>query len=193
VKQIIRTIANSKTYQFSSRSAEQSVHAANSEKYSTQALVRMLNAEQILDAISSATGVPETFPGYPVGTRALELAEGSIDNNFLKAFSRPVRDMACDCARETEPSLNEVIHLINNPDILAKLTSPQSRQMRLLKADKPTSEIIETLYLATLCRRPSVSELKLAKKHIAGSEDRTEGLKDLQHALINSNEFLLRH
>jgi hypothetical protein len=101
--------------------------------------------------------------------------------------------MACDCARETEPSLNEVIHLLNNPDILAKLSAPESRLMLLLKAKKPTSEVIETLFLASLCRRPSVAELALAKKHIAGFDNRTEGLKDLQHALINSNEFLLRH
>ena len=69
----------------------------------------------------------------------------------------------------------------------------ESRLMLLLKAEKPTSEIIETRYLATLCRRPSATELTLVKKHIAGFDDRTEGLKDLQHALINSNEFLLRH
>ena len=62
----------------------------------------MLAAEQVLDAVSSATGVPETFKGYPAGTRALDLPEGGIDHPFLQAFSRPVRDAVCECAREED-------------------------------------------------------------------------------------------
>ena len=52
--------------------------------------------------------------------RAIEIAEGEIPNTFLRAFTKPVRNDACDCARETEPSLNQVIHLVNNADLLAK-------------------------------------------------------------------------
>ena len=55
------------------------------------------------------------------------------------------------------------------------------------------ADISETLYLATLSRRPSPDERKLAEAHVAGLPDRTEALRDIQHALINSNEFLLRH
>ena len=193
VKPIIRTIVNSRTYQLSAEPVTQLKDAAKPEKYFTRAKVQMLAAEQILDAISSATGVPEKFPGYPPGTRALELAEGAIDHNFLKAFSRPIRDIACDCARDTEPSLNQVIHLLNNPGILAKFSAPGGRLSRLLKADTPTPQIVETLYLATLSRRPTASETKLTADYIARFNNRGEGLRDLAHALINSNEFLLRH
>ena len=65
--------------------------AADPDRYFTRAAIRMLSAEQILDAISAATGVAETFKGYPPGTRALELAEGGINHPFLQAFSKPVR------------------------------------------------------------------------------------------------------
>ncbi len=193
VKRIIRTILNSDTYQLDARPPRQSKFAANAEKYFTHAAVRMLSAEQILDAIASATGLPEQFPGYPVGTRAIQLAEGAIEHNFLKAFSKPIRDVACDCARETEPSLNQVIHLINNPDVLNKLDADDSRLGRMLAKNKTTEAIIEEVYLASLSRRPSDRETQLALKHVAGLQDRAEGLRDLQHALINSNEFLLRH
>jgi hypothetical protein len=193
VKAIIRTIVNSRTYQLSAEPVKQLKDAAKPEKYFTRAKVQMLAAEQILDAISSATGVPEKFPGYPPGTRALQLAEGAIDNNFLKAFSKPVRDIACECARDTEPSLNQVIHLLNNPDILAKFSAPGSRLSQLLKSDTPTPQIVQTLYLATLSRRPTSAETKLAADYVAPFNNRGDGLRDLAHALINSNEFLLRH
>ncbi|MBM79828.1 MAG: hypothetical protein CMJ78_04455 [Planctomycetaceae bacterium] len=193
IKPIIRTIVNSKTYQFSSSPAEQSEHAADAEKYFTSTKVKMLSAEQIIDGISAATGVPETFPGYPIGTRAIELAEGNIDHHFLKAFSKPVRDVACDCAREDEPSLNHVLHVMNNPEVLSKLESPKCRIAVLLAAKKSNAEIIETLYLASICRRPSTRESDLALKHVETSKSRSEGLQDLLHALVNSNEFLLRH
>ena len=82
---------------------------------------------------------------------------------------------------------------MNNEGILSRFDSDSSRLGRLLAEGKSTSDIIETLYLATLSRRPSPDERKLAEAHVAGLPDRTEALRDIQHALINSNEFLLRH
>ena len=142
---------------------------------------------------SQSTGVPEKFRGYPLGTRAAQLAEGAVDHNFLKAFTKPVRDVRCDCARDTDPTLNQIVHLMNNAGILDRFDASSSRLGRLLAAKRPTSEIVETLYLATLSRRPSVAERKLARDHVASLPNRAEGLRDIQHALINSNEFLLRH
>jgi hypothetical protein len=82
---------------------------------------------------------------------------------------------------------------MNNEGILARFDKDSSRLGRLLAAGKSTSEIVETLYLATLSRRPSPVERKLVLDHVASLPNRAEGLRDVQHALINSNEFLLRH
>ncbi|MFI5457683.1 MAG: DUF1549 and DUF1553 domain-containing protein [Isosphaerales bacterium] len=194
IKPLIRLIMNSATYQRSAEPpAHASPHGADPERYFTSAVVRMLTAEQVLDAISTATGIPERFPGYPPGTRAIEIAEGEIANPFLRAFTKPVRNDACDCARETEPSLNQVIHLVNNADLIAKIESPESRLGLAAKAGKTTAELVELAFLATLSRRPAEQEKTLALEHIARAADRLAGLRDLQHALINSNEFLLRH
>src|SRR5712692_2123870 len=123
----IRSILNSSTYQLASTGAPKQIEsAADPDRYFTKAAVRMLSAEQILDAISSATGIPETFKGYPAGTRAVELAEGGINHPFLQAFSKPVRDVSCECAREEDPSLPQMLHLLNNAGVLKKVTSPQS-------------------------------------------------------------------
>jgi hypothetical protein len=194
VKPLIRQIMNSATYQQSAAApASASPWGADPERYFTSAEVKILTAEQILDAICSATGVPERFPGYPPGTRAIEIAEGEIPNQFLRAFTKPVRNDACDCARESEPSLNEVIHLVNNADILAKIKSPENRLARAMKAGKSVTELVELAFLATLSRRPTARESSIALAHIARAADTLAGLQDLEHALIISNEFLLRH
>ena len=150
-------------------------------------------AEQILDAISSATGVPESFKGYPLGTRAFELAEGGVNHPFLQAFSKPVRDVSCECAREEDPSLPQMLHLLNNKGMLAKVDSPKSRLAAALREKKSDAALIEEIYLATLSRRPTAAEVGIAIRHIEKLGDRVKGLQDLQYALFNLGEFLLRH
>jgi hypothetical protein len=193
MKPVIRSILNSATYQLHAGQVEQSDNAADDQTYFVRSVVRMLSAEQILDAISSATGVEESFPGYPAGTKAIAIAEGGIEHHFLQAFTKPVRDVACDCARESEPNLNQVVHLINNPGILNKVESGEGSIAGWIAAGKSGPELIELVYLATVSRRPTRDETQFAMGYLAASQSQTEGMQDLQHALINSNEFLLRH
>ena len=194
LKPLVRSILNSHTYQLASVGApKQSAFAADPDRYFTKAAIRMLSAEQILDAISAATGVPETFKGYPAGTRALELAEGGVNHPFLQAFSKPVRDVSCECAREEDPSLPQMLHLLNNKGMLIKVSSPHSRLASALREKKEDAALIEQIYLATLSRRPTAAEVNIATRHIEKLGDRTRGLQDIQYALFNLGEFLLRH
>ncbi|MDA1053306.1 MAG: DUF1549 and DUF1553 domain-containing protein [Planctomycetota bacterium] len=194
VKPIVRAIMNSNTYQLSSTPpAHQSPKAANADGYFTHAAVEMLSAEQVLDAISAATGVPALFEGFPTGTRAIELAEGTVEHPFLQAFSKPVRDVICECAREDEPSLNQVLHLLNNPKILGDIASNKSRVSRWVASDLSDAEVLDAMYLSTLSRRPTSDERQLVADYVTNANDRLAAFHDLQHALLNSNEFLLRH
>ena len=153
----------------------------------------MLTAEQILDAISTATGVPEPFKGYPLGTRAIGLPEGGVNHPFLQAFAKPVRDVICECAREDDPSLPQVLHLLNNAQVLAKVKSPDGRVAAWLKQGKDDAWVFEQIYLATLSRRPAAHEKDLVLKYLSTAKDRAAAFQDVQHALLNVNEFLLRH
>jgi hypothetical protein len=194
LKPLMRSILNSHTYQLASTGQpKQSPFAADPDRYFTKAAIRMLSAEQILDAISAATGVAETFKGYPPGTRALELAEGGINHPFLQAFSKPVRDVSCECAREDDPSLPQMLQLLNSKGMLEKIRSPHSRGASALRDTKDDAAAIEQVYLATLSRRPTVGELDIATRHITKLGDRAQGLQDVQYALFNLGEFLLRH
>ena len=106
----------------------------------------------------------------------MELAEGGIDNIFLAAFAKPVHNSACECSsRDNEPSLTQVMQLINNGVVLAKLKSPTGLIDRLVADAKTTPELIELIYLATLSRRPSAAEMELVDRHLSQVGDRTAG------------------
>lgn len=194
LKPVLRLVLNSSTYQLDVRpAAQQSKFAASPEPYFTHSVPRMLTAEQLLDAVTEVTGIPEDFPGYPRGTRAIQIAEGTIEHPFLKAFAKPVRDVTCECAREDDPSLGQVLHLLNNRGIVENIKSPRSHVSQWLVAGLPDAEVLENIYLLTLSRRPTSAEQDLVRAHLAKSADRAAGFYDVQHALLNSNEFLLRH
>ncbi len=194
LKPLLRSILNSRTYQLASAGPVQSPHAARADRYFTHARVKMLSAEQVLDAVSGATGVPEPFKGYPLGTRAIELAEGGTNHPFLQAFAKPVRDVTCECAREEDPSLPQMLHLLNNAGLLDKLKSPRNRIAGWLARERDPGRLIENVYLATLSRRPTARETAVVLRHVKDVEgDLGKALRDLQFALLNSSEFLLRH
>lgn len=194
LKPLIRLILNSRTYQLSAFGlASQSPHAADPDRYFVKAAVRMLPAEQILDAVSSATGVPEKFKGYPLGVRAMELAEGGVSHPFLQAFSKPVRDVSCECAREEDPSLPQMLHLLNNAGVLDKLRAERSTVKTGLRTEPDDRKFLERIYLATLSRRPTAAEIEISLRHIQSLGDRAKGFEDVQYALFNLGEFLLRH
>jgi hypothetical protein len=193
LKPLIKAIVLSNTYQLDAVGPPQSRYAARADRYFTKSAVRMLQAEQIVDAVSAATGMPEEFKGYPAGTRAVELPEGSIAHPFLQAFSKPVRDLTCECAREEDPSLPQMLHLMNNAGIAERLKSPDARVSRGLKENRDPAALTELVYLATLSRRPTKDEVELVKKHLAAvGNDKAACFRDLQYALLNSADFLLR-
>lgn len=172
---------------------QQSLQAAAPDRYFAHAQIQMLQAEQILDAISAVTGIAEHFPGFPPGTRAIELASGTVDHSFLMAFSKPVRDATCECARDPEPSLSQVIQMLNNPAIVNNIKSPEGRISKWLAAGKAADQMVELIYLTTVNRRPTTQERELIDNYFKSMPDIRAGLFDLQFALLNSNEFLLRH
>ncbi len=189
-KWAIRTILQSRLYQLSSRKND---FNAEDEIYASHANTRLLAAEQLLDAICQVTDVPENFPGVPVGTRATELADPPADHYFLKIFGQPQREMACECERSNESNLSQALQMINGPVVHDKLRSDAGRIAKMIADSKTDDEIIETLYLAALSRKPVSAELEAAKAHVANSENRRLALEDVGWAILNSKEFLFQH
>jgi len=189
-KHLIRTILKSRTYQRTSRPNESNVEDT---VYFSHATVRMLTAEQLLDAICQVTDVAEAFPGLPAGTLATQLPSPDFDHSFLQTFGKPARSTACACERTTEATLAQAIQMFNGEMIHKKVGDQQNRFHRLLTAEQAHDEIVRQLYLAALGRPPIQEELDRSLEHIGKKEKPGEGFEDVCWALLNTNEFLTQH
>jgi hypothetical protein len=53
--------------------------------------------------------------------------------------------------------------------------------------------VLDEICLATFARHPTAEETQEALAHLARSPDRRKAWEDLQWALFNTREFMLRH
>lgn len=70
IRQLVRTIAASQTYQRTSRPNE--TNEKDEQNYS-RALFKRVQAEVLFDMVCQTTGLPEKFSGAPAGVRAIQL------------------------------------------------------------------------------------------------------------------------
>ena len=96
----------------------------------------------MLDAIDAATGTVEKFPKLPAGTRAISLPDTTYASFFLDTFGRPLRAIACECERSSDPNLSQALHLMNGELVNRKLFQPDGRLMRMLKDPKLTEQAL---------------------------------------------------
>jgi hypothetical protein len=189
-KHLIRTIMRSRTYQLSSRTTPTN---AGEERHIARYPVRRLAAEQLLDAICDATGVPEKFPRMPAGTPAARLPDGEYKHPFLEAFGRPARAMACECERDPDTTLGQALHLVGGATLDAKVRHDTGRAARLAESNQSAGEIADDLFLATLSRQPTAVERAAVVRRIEGAAVRRTAIEDVLHALLNHPEFLFQH
>ncbi|HZT31675.1 MAG TPA: DUF1549 domain-containing protein [Bryobacteraceae bacterium] len=184
---LIRQITSSRAYQLSARP-----NAGNREDKMAYArhYSRRMIAEQMLDSIVLATGVPEQFKSLYPGTRAAELPEPEVESYFLEVFDRPSRQIVCE--RKQQPNLNQAMHLISGDTIQKKIASREGVLAKMLGQGRPAGEIVEELYLRTVSRYPDAQERQWAAEMI-GRETQERGLQDVFWALLNSKEFVYNH
>lgn len=190
VKQLLRTILNSRTYQLSAMTND---FNKDDNKYFSHAVTKLHTAETLFDALCFVTDVPEKFPGFAMGTRAVQLPDGENNHPFLKTFGQPARELACECERESDSNLAQALQLINGPAVNDRLRNPNNRIGKLLGAKKNDTEVLNDLFLISLSRLPSAEEAKAMIDHVTKSMDKRKAWEDVHWALINSKEFLFRH
>ena len=141
MKDIIKTICQSKTYQLSSIPND---FNAKDKTYFSRYYPKRLNAEVLYDAINQMTGSQPSFSGLPVGTRAVQLPDNSFNSQsyFLTVFGRPDSSSSCECERSSDASLAQSLHLLNSKDIQGKLASGSGRAAKLSGAKTPVSEAL---------------------------------------------------
>ncbi len=205
VQDLIRLIVQSATFQRSSATRPEN---AGDHRFFSHYYAHRLAAEELLDAIAQVTGVPSEFTeigfegndvekteAYPLGTRAIQLADSAVASKFLKTFGRNDRDITCECERSNTPNLVQVLHLNNGNTVNERLHNPQSCIRNMLDDNQSWESRIEHVYISALSRFPNPSERKrLIDELSAVPEDQRQmALEDLYWSVMSSREFLFNH
>jgi hypothetical protein len=190
VKHVLRTICRSRTYQLSAVPNEYNRHdKQNHARY----YARRLIAEVLHDGVDQACGTRTQFNRMSRQSRAVDLPHEGFGSYFLDVFDRPPRSSACECARSSGASLQQVLHLSFSPDLENKISRGEGRIAKLVAAKTPPEQAIEELYLASLSRLPTAAERQTALGYLRQQGDPRRGMEDLLWALLNTREFMFNH
>ena len=192
MKRLVRDICTSRTYQLSTKAND--TNRTDSNNFS-KARIRRMRAEVLLDTLAQVTNTPNKFRGLPLGSRAVNIADGNTSTYFLTTFGRATRKTVCSCEVKMEPNLSQALHLLNGDSISQRINRGQVVRT-MLKEKKTPQEIVTSLYLKTLSRKPTESEISALNHPIANAKDPNETrlvLEDIFWALLNSKEYLFNH
>jgi len=188
---LVRIITSSRVYQLSSRPNE--TNERDEQNYS-RALFKRLPAEVLLDMVSQTTGVTEKYPGVPAGARAIQLWDSKVGHEFLKLFGRPSRTTACECERVHQPSVGQVLHLLNSKEMHERLEHEGGTIARLVRENADDGKLIDELYLTFFSRMPGEKERAVALEFVGKQPtQRRQAVEDLAWGLMNTLEYIFNH
>jgi hypothetical protein len=186
LKYLIRAITATQAYQRTS--AVSNPNQTDPHLFARMA-VRGLSGEQLFDSLVTATYFhePEQQP--------LQFGQGPVNSpraQFLAKFASQEK------RTEYHTSILQALSLMNGKFIEDATSLAQSRTLAAV-ADSPfqnRAQRVETLYIATLSRKPRPEELTRMVKYVESGGPRnseTAALADVFWALLNSAEFMLNH
>jgi len=191
LKHTARLILNSRVYQLSSEPNETNRHdQINYSRY----YVKRLMAEQLADSITEVTGVPEKYPGYMLGTRAMAIPQGA-PSYFLATFGRmKAREVICE--RDSQPDMAQAMHLISGETLMRQTTAKGGNlDAWLADATLSNEDVLKRIFLASVVREPDHREIEVALLPLEARGDaaRREAFEDVLWTIFNSKEFLFNH
>jgi hypothetical protein len=197
LRHLMRTIVNSRTYQASIAVSEW--NAGDASNFA-RAIPRRLAAEQLMEALTQATGIRPEFPEVPPDTHPAQLPDPHVGKDgFLDLFGRPARESSCECERRSDLSLPQALNLVNGKTISDAVADSTGRVAKAILSGRPDRELVEEFYLAALGRPPTASELESRLKYLAEAAEpgstrgRAARAQDLLWALVNSKAFLYNY
>ena len=190
-RKLITLIASSRVYQ---TSVTPNSSNEKDDRNFSRGYFKRPDAEVLLDMICQTLGVPEKFQGSPTAARAVQVWDSKVRHDFLKRFGRPSRVTACECERTREPSVSQVLNLLNSTLIQDKITHEGGNISLLTRRIADDNELIGEMYLRFYSRLPSETERAAALSHLKkSSAGRRQAAEDLAWAMLNSSEFLFNH
>lgn len=205
LKWLMREIVNSETYQLSSR--YDGVYSPSYDRFFVRHSIAPLTAEQIVDAIAVASGVPaeyqiSSFLPTPTVSYAMQFpdvrnmpkirSDNTRDSSvvqLLDAFNRGNRD---DVDRSRSVSPLQAMHLMNNPWVLERISFDHPRGTLFAALSLPDHALVSQLYLSVLSRMPTETERLVATDALQGG-DRGSKASELMWVLFNKTDFYFNY
>jgi hypothetical protein len=192
MKRLVRDICTSRTYQLSTKANETN---GSDETNFSKSRIRRLRAEVLLDTLAQVTATPNKFRGLPLGSRAVNIADGNTSTYFLTTFGRATRKTVCSCEVKMEPNLSQALHLLNGDSVHNRIIRGRVIN-KMIDEKMPPEEIVKSLYRKTLSRDPNEAEVSKLNHNLANAREPKEKLvvlEDIFWALLNSKEYLFNH
>jgi hypothetical protein len=185
IKQLLRTICNSETYQRQIRpGSSDGDHLHFAAAYPTR-----LPAEVLWQSLVNVLGLMAP----PADPRIAAAAAFGANRRPLPLESTFVSEFRFDPSLksdEVEGSIPQALLLMNNRDInRAVQARPASSLGRLLATHPKDEDAVRALYYKALTRKPTDKEMSNAVAYLHKVGKREEAFEDLLWALINSTEF----
>ena len=187
---LIRTIATSEAYGLSSATVPGN---ERDSRLFSHASPRPLTAHQMADALAQATAIPNRFGA--LGTRrAIEVLDPATPSILLDTFGRCPRDRRMLDRRDPPLSLRQSLMLIGGDAVESRVQDRRGYLASLLELKPSPEEVVENLYLRTLCRPPTAEEQSRWSRELAAAPDsRATRPRTSSGASLNSREFAFNH
>jgi hypothetical protein len=182
IKQLLRAVLNSETYQRQVRPGEP---GDDPLLFAGRNPVRM-DASTLWNTLTGTLGPIGFAPRFGKFAAGPFARLGGFEGQFKREFgfdpsTRP---------EEIEGSISQALLLMNNPAIHQKLQAKGNTLLaRVLSAYSSDDEALRFVYLRTLVRRPTDRELARCRDHLRAVGNRAEAFEDILWALINSTEY----
>lgn len=190
LRDLIRTIATSRAYALSSSTTPGN---ERDTRLFSHHLPRPLSAHQMADALAQVTDVVNRYPNRAAGTRAIDVTDPATASTILETFGRCARTNGCSSVATSALSLRQSLLLIGGDVIEAKVSHLNGYLANLLDLQPEPEEIVENLYLRTLCRPPTAEESSHWVAELKQAATLRETAEDLFWALLDSREFAFNH
>lgn len=202
IQHMIRLMVQSNAYQLSSRPPDgwQSIY----NSYFAKHIPRRLTAEEIYDAVITATGTEtpmyvEGFDKPLMYARQLpDTTEPRSDFNITYFLSQFGRGDWFNQPRNSTSTILQVLFLMNDNQMnyrtfASRDNSRSTRVATLLASNMSEDEMVRQLFVSTLGRTPSGDEIAALQRNRVTRATREEWLADLQWALLNKLDFLFNY
>ena len=186
LRELYRTLANTRAYQ---RSSQFAGDQEPPPELVAKMPIKPLTPDQFFDSLSRLlpkTALP-TMPNGRTGSGLLDPRRQA----FVAKLQSPSRS-----AIDYQAGVLQALTLLNGAEVFAASDNDQSSVLGALTAPLfNDDQRVETLFLATLSRPPTLDERTKFTSYLSSrpETDRNKALSDILWALLNSAEFGLNH